>query len=241
MSESKVTEFPIAQAGAEDRLEGQVYRGLFDQIRFGGFEMGQKLPSEAELCEEYGVSRPVVRAALAKLRDLGLIVSRQGAGSFVSSGVPTTAGGFTPLSSITDIAAYFAFRRTIEAMSAELAAERARPKDISTLRAIVDEMTTALARGENTVGLDIKFHTTIAELSDNRFLAESVDMLRPHWMFVGNFVRSLGATGQRKGKRMTGEHLAIVDALASGDPRAARRVMEIHVDGSQERVFKGQP
>ena len=48
-------------------------------------------------------------------------------------------------------------------------------------------------------------------------------------------------TGQRKGKRMTQEHLAIVDAIAAGDPAAARKAMLIHVDGSERRVFKGEP
>ena len=91
----------------KDRLEIQVYKALLDKIRFGTYAMGQKLPTENELSEEHGVSRPVVRAALSKLRDSGLIVSRRGAGSFVNSGVPTSAGGYTPLASISDIAEFY--------------------------------------------------------------------------------------------------------------------------------------
>ena len=240
MQNPQTTDFPDAMAPASERLEGQVYRTLFDKIRFGGFEMGQKLPSEAELCEQYGVSRPVVRAALAKLRDSGLIVSRQGAGSFVNSGVPANAAGFAPLASISDIATYFDFRRTIEASGAELAAANATDRDIAVLRGIADDMRGVLAKGGDSVGLDIKLHTKIAELSDNRFLIETLEMLRPHWIFVGKFVCSLGATGQRKGIRMMGEHTAIIDTLEAGDARAARKAMLVHVDGSERRVFKGR-
>ena len=67
-----------------ERLENQVHARLLDAIRLGDYSLGQKLPSEHELAAEYGVSRPVIRAALARLREDGLIVSRRGAGSFLS-------------------------------------------------------------------------------------------------------------------------------------------------------------
>lgn len=229
-----------AQTPDAERLESQVYRQLLDKIRFGTYGLGQKLPSENELCDEHGVSRPVVRAALSKLRDSGLIVSRRGAGSFVNSGVPTEQTGFTPLSSIDDIANYFRFRRTIEADAAELAAQHATPEDVARLKDIANEVTAILDQGGDSVGLDVKFHTALAELSDSRFLLETVDMLRPHWIFVGNFVRSLGMTRVRRGKRMTDEHLEIIDAIAANDPVRARRAMLDHIDGSERRVFKGR-
>jgi len=223
-----------------DRLDSQVYRQLLDKIRFGTYALGQRLPSENELCEEHGVSRPVVRAALSKLRDSGLIISRQGAGSFVNSGVPTDQKGYGPLGSVEDIAAYFRFRRTIETAAVEAAARNVQDSGIVRLRAMVEELRLLLERGDDSVSADIYFHTTIAELSDSRFLLETLDMLRPHWIFVGNFVRSLGITGARKGRRMTDEHRRIVDAIAARDPAAARKAMLAHIDGSERRVFKGE-
>ena len=71
-------------------------------------------------------------------------------------------------------------------------------------------------------------------------LMETIDMLRPHWIFVGTFVRSLGMTRVRTGKRMIREHQAIFEAVAANDPVAARKAMLVHVDGSERRVFKGQ-
>ncbi len=231
--------FPDVPAPAGDRLESQVYKQFLDQIRFGHYALGQKLPSENELSETYGVSRPVVRAALSKLWDSGLFVSRRGAGSFVTSGLSNDQSRFSPLQSVDDIAAFFQFRPTVEADTVERATQNAKSGDILRLRAIVEEMRDRLSKGDDAVTIDVKFHTTIAELSDSRFLVETVQMLHPHWKFVGSFLRSLGVIGARKGKRMTSEHMKIVDALARRDPRAARRVMLDHIDGSERRVFKG--
>lgn len=225
---------------AKDRLEIQVYKQLRDKIRFGTYAIGQRLPSENELSEEHGVSRPVVRAALAKLRDSGLIVSRQGAGSFVNDGPQTDRSGFTALGSISDIAAFFDYRRLIEARAAELAARNADATGIARLRQVLTEIEQRLGRGEDAVTTDFTFHTTIADLSDSRFLAETVGMLRPHWIFVGNFLRSLDASGDRTGRRMNDEHKAIVEAIAASDPAAARIAMMTHIDGSERRVFKGK-
>ena len=138
MPPDSISDMPNAQAPRSDRLESLVYKHLLDKIRFGTYALGQRLPSENELCEEHGVSRPVVRAALSKLRDSGLIISRQGAGSFVNSGVPTDQKGFGPLGSVEDIAAYFQFRRTIEAASVERAAGAAGDAGVARLRGMVD-------------------------------------------------------------------------------------------------------
>jgi len=235
----KMTGGEVEARGA--RLEERVYTGLLDDIRLGKFMLGQRLPSETELAAQYRCSRPVIRAALAKLRESGLIVSRQGAGSFVTSGHPETGSGYASLESIDDIAVYFSFRRVVEANTAQLAAENVQPGDIEALRALVEKMEAQADNGVATVESDIDFHQAIAKLSDNRFLIETVAMLRPHWLFIGKFVRTLGRTGYRIGKRdMTGEHKAIVNALEARDVTAARKAMIAHIDGSERRVFKGE-
>lgn len=223
------------------RLEDTVYAQLLDAIRKGEFTLGQRLPSENVLAGDYGVSRPVIRTALARLREDGLIVSRQGAGSFVNSGPPLEGTGYEPLASVDDIAAYFRFRRFIESETAALAAARCTAEDVARLRGYISEMETLAQGGTATVEPDLDFHLRIAELSDNRFLVETVQMMRPHMMFIGKFVRSLGRTGYARGKRdMGAEHVAIVNALEAGDARAARAAMGAHIDGSEKRVFKGE-
>ena len=229
-----------AAGGVSERLENQVYARLLDAIRLGTYSLGEKLPSEHDLAAEHGVSRPVVRAALARLREDGLIVSRRGAGSFVSSGNATEGTGFGPLESIADIAGYFQFRKVIEAETVTRAARRIDTAGLARLRAIEAETNRLIDNGEATISADVQFHMAIAELSDSRFLVETLQMLRPHWFFIGKFVRSLGRTGYRKGKRdMCEEHRAIIAALEAHDVETARQAMLAHIDGSERRVFKG--
>ncbi|WP_292291740.1 FadR/GntR family transcriptional regulator [Marivita sp.] len=223
------------------RLEDRVFAGILDDIRLGKFTLGEKLPSESELASQYGCSRPVIRSALAKLRENGLIVSRQGAGSFVSSGHDDRTSGYGALESISDIAGYFAFRKTVEAESVARAAMNVKPADIDRLKALVEKIEDLIAEGKPTVEVDIEFHNLIADLSDNRFLHETLVMLEPSWLFVGKFVRSLGRTGYRLGgKHMNSEHKTILAALEARDPKAARAAMIAHIDGSERRVFKGE-
>ncbi|WP_421723596.1 FadR/GntR family transcriptional regulator [Bauldia sp.] len=234
-------ELPTAPKGSGQRLEDGVYARLLDAIRLGQYSLGQKLPSENELAAEFGVSRPVIRLALSRLREDGLIVSRRGAGSFVSSGTPSEGSGYGPLESIDDIACYFRFRKTVETETVARAAERVDAKGLAELREILEDTDRLIDNGEATIDADIRFHAKIAELSDSRFLVETVGMLRPQWKFIGRFVRSLGRTGYRKGKRdMSAEHGAILNALEAGDTAAAKAAMSIHIDGSERRVFKGE-
>ncbi|MCP4308573.1 MAG: FadR family transcriptional regulator [bacterium] len=234
-------ESPPAPVVSSQRLEDRVYAGLLDAVRLGRYSLGQRLPSENELAAEFGVSRPVIRIALSRLREDGLIISRRGAGSFVSSGSASEGTGYGPLESIDDIACYFRFRKTIEAEIVARAAECIDSKSLGELREIVEDTDRLIDNGEATIDADIRFHAKIAELSDSRFLIETLQMLRPQWKFIGKFVRSLGRTGYRIGKRdMSAEHGAILDALQAGDVAAARDAMFIHIEGSERRVFKGE-
>ncbi len=222
-------------------LERHVYEKLLERIRTGFYKLGDKLPSETALAIEYDVSRPVLRTALARLRDDGLVVSRQGAGSFISGGNPTDDSGYSPLQGVEDISSYLAFRKHIEAEAAALAAHNMSASSIAELRKILNQMDEVIDTGVKTVDLDTRFHFSLAELSDNRFLVETLNMLRPHMYFVGNFLRSLGSSGYRKGKKsMNTEHHRILDAIEAKDPDAARQAMIDHFDASERRIFKGE-
>ncbi|QDC11194.1 FadR family transcriptional regulator [Oceanicola sp. D3] len=223
------------------RLESEVYERLLEQIRSGHYTLGEKLPAEKDLSAEHGVSRPVIRSALARLREDGLIVSRQGAGSFVSGGGQSGSDGYAPLQSIDDIASYIEFRKMLEVESAGLAALKAGPEEVVALEAMLVSMEKSVRDKTSTIEMDARFHVRIAELSDNRFLLDTLQMLRSHMFFIGKFVRSLGVTGYRQGKiSMVSEHRRIFDGIAAGDPEAARKAMAEHIEASERRVFKGE-
>ena len=221
------------------RLEDRIYSSLLDEIRLGRYGLGERLPSENQLASELGVSRPVIRAALAKLRNDGLVVSRHGAGSFVS-GAEQSDSTFGPLSSIDDIGRYFEYRKLIETETAERAAARSDGAPFLQLRRSVELLGDRLDEGTSSVDVDFEFHMLIADLSDNRFLVESLLLLRPHWFFIGKFVRSLANTAYGKGKRsIFDEHSRILSAIEEGNRAAARDAMTEHVLNSERRVFKG--
>ena len=178
---------------------------------------------------------------LPRLREDGLITSRQGAGSFISGGGQREGEGYGPLQSIDDIASYIRFRKLVEVESAGLAAENAGEAGVAALREMIEDMEESVRSGTSTIEMDGSFHFKIAELSNNRFLVDTLHMLRVHMFFIGKFVRSLGATGYRQGKiAMGGEHRAIFEAIAAGDADAARRAMALHIEASERRVFKGE-
>lgn len=222
------------------RLENRVYGALVAKIRDGELVFGERLPSEVDLAADFGVSRPIVRAALSILRDEGLIVSRRGAGSYVSIGLAEDGSGFAPLDGIDDIAAVFQFRRMLETEAAALAAPRVKAEDIDLLKSYVSNMESLHGAGAGTTELDLKFHLKIAELSDNRFIHEGLEMLRPHQMFIARIIRTLSPRRYEYGKaQMHSEHHTILRALARKDAVQAKDAMMKHIDLSQRRVFKG--
>lgn len=232
---------PDQGPNSENRLDERIYRDLLARIQRGDYELGGKLPTEQELSAEYAVSRPVVRVVLARLREVGLVVSKRGSGSYISSGSPGEGSGYSALTSVADITHYYAFRTTVECQAAALAAERRDPARIAELFNALSGMDAEIEAGLPTLQRDIRFHCLIAEIGGNRFLLESLQMLRPHILFVGRFVRSLSPSGYVRAKvGMRTEHRQIVEAIADGDAEVASARMREHIRESRERVFKGE-
>ena len=105
--------------------------------------MNARLPSETELARRFGASRPVVREALARLREDGVIVSRQGSGSYVKRRPDPAVLRFVPVGSIADVQRCFEFRAGLEGAAAALAAERWEDADIAEIRRALTGSTTA--------------------------------------------------------------------------------------------------
>lgn len=241
MVETAAQIIPIERGDSDgERLESGVYRELLNRIHAGVYRMGDKLPAEMELASAFGVSRPVVRMALARLRDDGLVVSRRGAGSFVDNGKYQEISGFTPLRSIDDIATYWSFRKLVEAEAAAKAAEQRSQADIKALKKIQVDLGKAIERGISTVDLNTKLHIVIAETSSNHFYVDTIKLLIPHMDFVGKLLRSLSSETYQRGKHvMHREHQDIVDAIVAGNPKDARKAVIAHIEASERRVFKG--
>src|SRR3712207_4675106 len=137
-----------AATETEPKLSAGIYERLFELIVGGEFPVNARLPSETALAQRFGASRPVVREALARLRDDGLIVSRQGSGSYVKRRPDQAVLQFVPVGSIADIQRCFEFRVGLEGAAAALAAERWEEPDLAEIKAAFGELETAIRSEE---------------------------------------------------------------------------------------------
>ncbi|NML47558.1 FadR family transcriptional regulator [Ramlibacter sp. G-1-2-2] len=219
-------------------LSDHVHEQILELIAREGLEPHTRLPSEMELGERCGASRPVVRQALARLRADGRVYARQGAGNFVGEQPPLSDITFGSLQNIADIRALLDFRCVLEG---ETAARAAQCQDRHLLHAITAKrrlFDAALAQGRPAIDEDIAFHRAIAEAGGNRFFVLTMAALEEQFRYAVRLVRELSPLPKRdRARDVREEHRAIDEAIAAGDPKAAREAMNRHLRGGMARLF----
>ncbi len=226
-------------------LGDQLSHRMATLIQRGEFGDDGKLPAEAELADRFGVSRPVIREALSRLRAMGFIVSRKGSGSYVRKRAllpmqTATMIGFGPLTSLAQVRQCFEFRLTVEGDAAYHAAQNRTPELLQTMRGALDRMQDAIVTGMVGMNADYEFHVAIARASDNSFYEAVMEALRSPIEFAINLARNLAMTRPLE-HMMTvqAEHVAMFEAIEAGDRDAARLAMRTHVEHACQRVFEG--
>lgn len=217
-----------------------VYDAILADIIAGRYSEGSKLPSETALAREFAVSRPVVREALAVLRDDGLIQSRQGAGSFVLRRPNDTMLRFAPIGSIADIQRCFEYRAAVEPVAAALAAERWDNEDLELLQNALEALDRAVAEGVVGEDADLAFHKAIALASGNRFFVATMESLEDPTrtaMFLNRNLSLLDPAERLL--RVQAEHVEVHDAIISRKADAAHDAMLRHIEAARRRVFEG--
>jgi GntR family transcriptional repressor for pyruvate dehydrogenase complex len=230
----------IGRSTVTGKLSDRVYDHVLSQVIVGIYPVNSRLPPETRLADQLGVSRPVVREGLMRLREDGLIASRQGAGSFVMRRPAEDVYNYAPLGSIADIQRCFIFRIAIEGEAAALAA---RDHDAEGLRRIIDAIA-ALDRviDEGALGVeeDIALHRAVAEATGNRFFTATLAALEAQVAVGITLNRNLSLI-QPRDRLLRGqkEHRAVLDAIAAKDEAAARAAMRLHIENARKRVFEG--
>jgi DNA-binding FadR family transcriptional regulator len=226
----------------EAKLSAGIYQRIFELIIAGEFPVDSRLPAETELAQHFGASRPVVREALARLRDDGIIVSRRGSGSYVKRRPDTAVLRFVPVSSIADIQRFLEFRIGLEGAAATLAATRREDDDLAEIRAAFEELEACIRDGRLGVDADERFHLAVAKATHNDYYVSVQSSLQPHITFGMNLMRNLSLlrTAQRL-RLVQDEHRAIVEAIAAGDAAAAGGAMRAHIDNARQRMFEDAP
>lgn len=231
----------LFDTGRPGGLHERVYKSLVHAIISGRFTKGDKLPTEAELTTTFGVSRPVVRQALDKLREEGLIESLRGSGNYVA-GLDHLVDGMHEFG--IDWGRYaritmddLEFRLVYEPEAAALAARRRTQTDLDRMRAALDQFEQAHAAGRITHHFDYLFHEAIALATTNgRFIdaARAVEFSKDAQSLL---IRHLVYFHpQRRGAGFIREHLKVFELIEERKPEAARKAMWNHIAASRNRL-----
>jgi len=210
------------------RLYQVVADQIVDAIRAGEFRPGDRLPPERDLSARCGVSRPVVREAMIALEIAGLVEVRGGSGVFVRA-VPAAAGGVPDAGE--DPYEAFLARRVIESEIAAIAAQNAKPSDLAEIEAALECMRAQADRHPSPDRHDRRFHLAIAKATGNVAFVKIMDFIWDKLIYPGKLWTKLF---ERRFVRPTriAEHEAILQAIASRNPEAARAAMHTHFDGA---------
>ena len=230
----------LSRVNASTSLADRVADVLTEEIHSGRWPVGSKLPTEVRLVEQLGVSRTVVREAISRLRNAGLVEPRQGSGVYVLK--PTMAPldlsvdeRHTPETQV-KVLQVVEVRRAVEAEAAGLAAERGTLDDIAAMREALVTLDRAVASGGDGVEEDLAFHRTIADASGNPVLAATVRYLGEVLRTGIRVTRANEARREDFIQQVRDEHVAIVAAIASGDRKAARGAARAHMRHAARRL-----
>jgi len=221
-------------------LVQEVMDDLTAKIRTGVYEPGQKLPTEPELMEEQGVSRTVVREAMSRLQEAGLVETRHGVGTFVLA-IPAAATPLLDLSTVVtirDVVEMLELRISLETEAAGLAALRRTDVHLALMGAAVGAFDARINAGEKAVEEDFQFHLQIALATGNRYFEDVYRHLGKTTIPRTRLdtAQLLPEPGPTYLYRTNIEHRNILDAIARKDPDTARAAMRLHLTNSRERL-----
>jgi GntR family transcriptional repressor for pyruvate dehydrogenase complex len=224
---------PLHQAGG---LVQQISRRIAADIALGKLGPGARLPTEQEMMAAMGVSRTVVREAVAALRAEGLVNTRQGVGAFVVDVPKPSLFSLAPGqdSALADAVDIMELRAAVETEAAGLAAQRATAAQRRTIALAFAAIDAAIKRGEAAVAEDFAFHAAITDATGNR-------QFRRFLEFLGSFiiprssVRILSADLPAYLATFQQEHRQILEAIKAKSPQRAQAAMRDHLLNSRER------
>ncbi len=229
-------EDPSRRVRAHERIAAQIG----EQIRDGSLVRGQKLPTEREMGERFGVGRGVIREAMRMLDAMGLVESRQGSGIYVRNNpIPSISRALT--FSVTpeeqSVASLFEFRMVLEVAAAEQAALRRTDEQLKTIqRAATATWEAAPHYNEDVWHIaDEQFHYIISDASGNPYLGVAIHAVRQMQADVTRLLREMrGSAGAAE------QHRAIAEAIAARCPDEAAAHMRTHIQYTAERWQQAQ-
>lgn len=227
-------------AARRGSLTSAVIEQLSSRIASGTYLPGQKLPSEQALCAEFGVSRTVLREAVASLRLGGRLIARQGVGVFVPEQDTHSLRFRIPSPrDLQDALQILELRLAVEIEAVALAAGRRTPDALSAITAAYDRFNDLdESDPKQLADADFAFHLAIARATRNDHFPRFLEALGPQ------IILDLSLKHERLSEKKTrrsyllksaAEHGAILSAIGLGDARKARHALKRHLEEGMVR------
>jgi GntR family transcriptional repressor for pyruvate dehydrogenase complex len=212
-----------------ERLYEQIVEQIEGRVLKGELHVGDQLPPERELCDQFGVSRTAVREAVKTLRQKGLLETYPGRGTFITNGtsqaVQHSFGLMVKLGRRQSSDDLVQVREMFEPEIAALAAAHATEDQLARMRQAVAAMDEALSHAERFIEADLDFHLALAEATQNNIIPilidSIVDLLREHRKRI-----FFTPGGPQRGQL---HHKRILNAVQQHDAAVARRAMRDHL------------
>lgn len=230
----------ITQLGARRRpLAATLTTILAEGIREGRWPKGSKLPTEADLLAEYGVSRTVVREAVSRLQAAGKVVTRHGIGTFVLDTAGTETFQIRPdqVGTLEEVLTVLELRIAVESEAAALAALRRSEDHLQAMATALQTFAAAVNERRDAVEPDFQFHLQVAKATGNIKFIELMATLGGSMIPRARLNSSEEITPLRAEylRRVNDEHAEIFTAIRDGDTEGARAAMRSHLTNSRER------
>ncbi len=227
----------FSQIRRNEHLPARIASHIGKEIAEGRIVPGEKLPTEHILAKTFGVSRSVVREAIAQLRNEGLVETRQGVGAFV---LETLGRGSIRIeqANLYDRESFrrlFQLRMPLEIEAAGLAAVHHDDADLKKLDESLAQMTGAEKWTDQGIVADLVFHRALASATHNEYYLLFIGFVAERISLAINAARA-AAILEEIVEVTIAEHVAIRDAVATRDPLIARAAMRDHIIGAADRL-----
>jgi GntR family transcriptional repressor for pyruvate dehydrogenase complex len=217
---------PVARASLVDTVVERI-RGIIEQ---GNLEAGARLPTEAELGRQLGVSRTVLREAVGRLESLGLVTVQRGRGMFVGDQGTVWRCARLVRSALAvsskEMVQFTEFRNAIECYAARRAAEMASAADIAELEGLCQAIDREGSSDETAMRVDFQFHCRLMAITGNELMRSVLEVIQ-EFVFASMF-RTTPKPRDREASRR--RHRLIVEAIRDRDPDAAEKAMMAHME-----------
>lgn len=221
-----------------ERLTDRAYTGIVEIINGEDLCVGDRLPSEARLAEMFGMSRTIVREALARLASDGITEPRRGAGSFVKSRPSDRMLAYVPMAELPTTLGTYEVRFVLEAETARLAAARRSPEELTAIEDALAKLRDALLSSAPAHAEDMELHRCIVLATANPAFLSAFDAL---FADIDKIMRAGVDISRSRPPEVIGammrEHDMIVDAIRAQDADGAALAMRWHLSEGRKRLM----